>query len=104
LINQIIYAVRSMGVAPIPRNYQLFYEAYIGSNPDLTRDLAALGSRASQDELDELAHRHLGIGQGSVIEDAHVRILGELESVLKLLRQEQNSLESYSKLLGETAQ
>ncbi len=103
LISQIIYAVRSMGVAPIPRNYQLFYEAYIGSNPELTRDLAALGSRATQDELDELAHRHLGVGHEAVIEDAHARILGELESVLKLLRQEQNSLESYSKLLGETA-
>ena len=42
---QITYAMRSMGVAPIPRNYELFYEAYIGSNPALTRDLAALGSQ-----------------------------------------------------------
>ena len=104
LIGQIIYAVRSMGVAPIPRNYQLFYEAYIGSNPDLTRDLAALGSRATQEELDALSHRYLGTGQVAVIEDAHTRILGELDALLKLLRQEQNSLESYGKLLGETAQ
>ncbi|AXV15668.1 GGDEF domain-containing protein [Neorhizobium sp. SOG26] len=104
LVSQIIYAVRSMGLAPIPRNYQLFYEAYIGSNPDLTRDLAALGSRATQEELDELSHRHLGTGQAAVIEDAHSKLLVELDSLLKLLRQEQNSLESYSKLLGETAQ
>ena len=104
LISQIIYAVRSMGVAPIPRNYQLFYEAYIGSNPDLTRDLAALGSRATQEELDELSHRYLGTGQVTVIEDAHTKLIGELDSVLKLLRQEQHSLESYTKLLSETAQ
>ncbi|MGK6314975.1 GGDEF domain-containing protein [Neorhizobium sp. DT-125] len=104
LISQIIYAVRSMGVAPIPRNYQLFYEAYIGSNPDLTRDLAALGNRASQEELDDLSHRYLGTGQVAVVENAHTRLLGELDSLLKLLRQEQNSLESYSRLLGETAQ
>lgn len=104
LISQIIYAVRSMGVAPIPRNYQLFYEAYIGSNPDLTRELAGLGSRATQEELDELSHRYLGTGQAMVIEDAHSKLLVELDSLLKLLRQEQNSLESYSKLLGETAQ
>ncbi|MFB9952617.1 GGDEF domain-containing protein [Rhizobium puerariae] len=104
LISQIIYAVRLMGVAPIPRNYQLFYEAYIGSNPDLTRDLAALGNRANQEELDELSHRHVGTGQATVIENAHTRILGELDSLLKILRQEQNSLQSYSKLLGETAQ
>ncbi|MGO8168878.1 GGDEF domain-containing protein, partial [Rhizobium ruizarguesonis] len=42
---QITYAMRSMGVAPIPRNYQLFYEAHIGSNPALTRELAALGGQ-----------------------------------------------------------
>jgi len=104
LINQIIYAVRSMGIAPIPRNYQLFYEAYLGSNPDLTRDLAALGNSATQEELDDLSHRYLGTGQAAVVENAHTRLLGELDSLLKLLRQEQNSLESYSKLLGETAQ
>ena len=45
----ITYAMRSMGVAPIPRNYELFYEAYIGSNPSLTRELAALGGKATQD-------------------------------------------------------
>ncbi|WJR66724.1 GGDEF domain-containing protein [Neorhizobium sp. CSC1952] len=104
LIGQIIYAVRSMGVAPIPRNYQLFYEAYIGSNPDLTRELAALGSRATQEDLDLLSHRYLGTGQVEVVENAHTKLLGELDSLLKLLRQEQNSLESYSRLLGETAQ
>ena len=55
---QITYAMRSMGVAPIPRNYELFYEAYIGSNPALTRDLAALGSQATQAELDALVDAH----------------------------------------------
>ncbi|KQQ36925.1 MULTISPECIES: GGDEF domain-containing protein [Rhizobium/Agrobacterium group] len=103
LISQVIYAIRAMGVASIPRNYQLFYEAYIGSNPELAQDLAALGSRATQEELDDLSARHLGTGQVDVIEKAHDRILTELDSVLKLLRQEQASLESYSRLLGETA-
>lgn len=103
LISQIIYAVRSMGVAPIPRNYQLFYEAYIGANGTLANDLAALGSRATQEELDELAARHLGAGQTEVIERAHDRLLGELDTVLTLLKQEQASLESYTRLLGETA-
>lgn len=104
LMSQIVYAVRSMGVAPIPRNYQLFYEAYLGSNPEITRELTALGSRASQEELDEISHRFLGTGQAKVVEKAHAKLLGELESLLRLLRQEQNSLESYGKLLGETAE
>lgn len=103
IVGQIVYAVRSMGVAPIPRNYQLFYEAYLGSNPELTQELAALGNRATQEELDRLSEIHLGTGHIAVIERAHVKLLGELDALLKVLRQEQNSLESYNRLLGETA-
>lgn len=99
---QITYAMRTMGVAPIPRNYQLFYEAYIGSNPNLTRELAALGNRATQQELDEIGARYLANNPVGVIENAHMRILTELDSLLRLLKQEQTSLESYNRILGET--
>lgn len=103
LAGQIVYALRSMGVAPIPRNYQLFYEAYIGSNAQLSRDLVALGTRATQEELDHLADEYLGRPQAVVIERAHTRLAMELEGVLRVIRQEQNSLESYNRLLEETA-
>lgn len=99
---QISYAMRTMGVAPIPRNYELFYEAYIGSNPALSRELAALGNHATQDELDEIGRTYFAHSHGDVIENAHSRIAAELDSLLRLLRQEQNSLESYNRLLGET--
>jgi diguanylate cyclase len=99
---QITFAMRSMGVAPIPRNYELFYEAYIGSNPALTRDLAALGNHASQEELDELGTQHYTHSPARIYDDAHRRIAAELEALLRVLRQEQTSLESYNKLLGET--
>ena len=100
---QVTYAMRIMGVSPIPRNYELFYEAYIGSNPKLTRDLAALGSKASQEELDEIGARYFGHHHGAnAIDGAHTRIAGELDGLLRLLKQEQTSLESYNKLLDET--
>ncbi|MCX8999832.1 GGDEF domain-containing protein [Rhizobiaceae bacterium BDR2-2] len=99
---QITYAMRTMGVAPIPRNYQLFYEAYIGSNPTLTRELAALGNRATQRDLDEIGAKYFANNPGGVIEGAHSRILAELDALLKVLKQEQTSLESYNRLLGET--
>ncbi|GMB82245.1 GGDEF domain-containing protein [Shinella zoogloeoides] len=100
---QVTYAMRIMGVSPIPRNYELFYEAYIGSNPKLTRELAALGTKASQEELDEIGARYFGHHHGeTVIDGAHTRIVGELEGLLRLLRQEQTSLESYNRLLDET--
>ena len=98
---QIIYAMRAMGVAPIPRNYELFYEAYIGSNPALTRDLAALGSHATQGEVDTLGSQYFAHST-LIYDDAHSRIISELDGVLKTLRQEQTSLGSYNKLLTET--
>jgi len=102
IAGQITYAMRSMGVAPIPRNYELFYEAYIGSNPVLTRELAALGSRATQEELDLLGSQYFSHNQTVVIETAHTKIISELDGLLRLLKQEQTSLESYNRLLGET--
>ncbi|HSX73843.1 MAG TPA: GGDEF domain-containing protein, partial [Shinella sp.] len=100
---QVTYAMRIMGVSPIPRNYELFYEAYIGSNPKLTRELAALGSKASQEELDEIGGQYFGHHHGATaIDGAHMRIAGELDGLLRLLKQEQTSLESYNRLLDET--
>lgn len=100
---QIAYAMRAMGVSPIPRNYELYYEAYLGSNPQLTKDLAALGSRAAQGELDALgaqyfAHHH-GAGK---IDQAHFRLTSTLDALLTLLKEEQQSLESYTRVLGDT--
>lgn len=100
---QVTYAMRSMGVPPIPRNYELFYEAYIGSNPKLTRELAALGNKATQRELDAIGEQYFGDHhRANLVDGAHTKILAELESLLRLLKQEQTSLESYNKLLGET--
>jgi diguanylate cyclase len=100
---QVTYAMRIMGVAPIPRNYELFYEAYIGSNPKLTRELAGLGSKASQEEIDEIGAQYFGHHHGvTAIDGAHTKIVGELEGLLRLLKKEQTSLESYNKLLDET--
>jgi diguanylate cyclase len=99
---QVTFAMRSMGVAPIPRNYELFYEAYIGSNPALTRELAALGSNATQEELDKVGSQYFTHNAGVVFDDAHSRMIAELDGVLRVLKQEQTSLASYNKLLAET--
>ncbi|MGE6741909.1 GGDEF domain-containing protein [Allorhizobium pseudoryzae] len=103
ITSQIVHAMRAMGASPIPRNYNLFYEAYIGTNPELTRELALLGSHATQEELDSLAATFLGTGQSKAVEKAHAELLGQLDALLKLLQQEQSSLHSYNRLLDETA-
>lgn len=99
---QVTYAMRQMGVSPIPRNYELFYEAYIGSNPKLTKELAALGTRATQEELDAIGAQYFGHQQANVVDSAHSKMLKDLEGLVTLLRQEHTSLESYNKLLGDT--
>ena len=47
-------AMARLGIMPLPRNYELLHEALSGTAPDLTRDLAALGPRPQQGELDAL--------------------------------------------------
>lgn len=45
-------------IAGNPRNFELVHEAFSGGNPDLARELAALGHRPSQAALDQLGLRH----------------------------------------------
>lgn len=98
---QITYAMRIMGVSPMPRNYELFYEAYIGSNPKLTRELALLGNNARQEELDILGAQYFGHHHRSGIEGVHGKLSNALETVLGMLHSEQQSLETYNRILGE---
>ncbi|MBV6650026.1 MAG: GGDEF domain-containing protein, partial [Hoeflea sp.] len=98
----VLATMRRRGIAGLPRNYELVYEALNASNPTLTRQFEALGRNPSQEELDVLGkkvlpHHH----RAAVVEGAHDRISGELDGMLRLLKQEQSSMESYSKLLGE---
>ena len=97
---QVTYAMRIMGIAPLPRNYELYYEAYIGSNPKLTKELAALGSRANQEELDEIGARYFAhVHHAAGIDRAHTHLASELGDLLRLLREEQSALENYNRLL-----
>ncbi|OAP42650.1 diguanylate cyclase [Sinorhizobium glycinis] len=99
---QITHAMRMMGVAPIPRNYELYYEAYLGSNPQLSKDLATLGSRATQEELDAIGARYFShIHHSRGIERAHTTLAAKLAELVTLLRDEQCALENYNKVLDE---
>jgi len=99
----VLATMRKRGISALPRNYELVYEALNSSNAMLAKEFDALGINPGQDELDSVgkkyfSHHH----RTSVVEGAHTKISGELEGMLRLLKQEQSSLESYSKLLGET--
>lgn len=99
----VLATMRSRGISGLPRNYELVYEALNASNQRLTKTFEALGRNPAQGDLDALGKEHFPHHHRTgVVEGAHDKIAGELEGMLRLLKQEQSSLESYSKLLGET--
>jgi hypothetical protein len=67
--SKIIQFMAKMHVAPIPRNYELFYEVLSGHNPEMGRDILALGNAPQQHDLDEIGLKynlpgHCGITAG----------------------------------------
>jgi diguanylate cyclase len=99
----VVHTMRQLGVAGLPRNYELFYEAVTGKRKELTDALSELGGRPSQQELDEVAHRFLTREDPRTVEDAQATISTKLDEILGLLKKERSSMETYGKILGETS-
>jgi len=101
----IVLAMQKMGVAGLPRNYEIFYEALTGSNHELASDLRALGMRPRQEALDGLSMRHFTQNAGSmVVETAHDQIAIKVEEIMVLLGKERVSLEKFGVILDQTSE
>ncbi|MBW3098019.1 GGDEF domain-containing protein [Pseudohoeflea sp. DP4N28-3] len=99
----VLATMRRSNIAGIPRNYELVYEALNASNAQLTREFEALGPTPTQQQLDDLGRKYFAHHyKTTVVDGAHERITEEVQSMLRLLKQEQSSLESYARLLNET--
>ncbi|WP_419910554.1 GGDEF domain-containing protein [Hoeflea sp.] len=100
---KIVTMMSEQGVAGLPRNYELFYEAVTGANQDLTKEVARLSGKTSQEDLDKLGRRYLAHHHGhGVFEEAQTRMATQIKDVLALLREEQTSLLQYGKVLGDS--
>lgn len=100
----VLATMRRRGISGLPRNYELVYEALNASNQSLTKEFESLSRFPGQDELDLLGKKHFPHHhRQTVVEGAHDKMTDEVTAMLRLLKQEQSSLESYSKLLGETS-
>ena len=105
LIARIAYSMRCLGIAGLPRNYELVYEAYAGSNPELTNAFKALGAGVTQTDLDRLGRQYLAHQHGEgIVADAHEKIARNIEECLRLLRREQSKLEHYGRTLGRASE
>lgn len=70
IILKVAQTMSQLGMAALPRNYELVYEALSGRRPQLSRDLAALGGKPHQDTLDELGLRHHVLAHGALAADS----------------------------------
>jgi diguanylate cyclase len=103
IVMTIAAAMREMGVSGLPRNYEIFYEVFTGSNRELQADFFALGNRATQDQLDELARRYFAQSNGfSIVESARIQIEQKLDEIKTILQRERSSLEKYGHILDRT--
>ena len=101
ITNPVTDIMRQRKVPPLPRNYELFYEAVVGSNPKLSAELAALGAQPFQDQLDELFNKYIGqLKRGKQIDVAQDNISTDLAAILGLLAREKDALSEHGSSLG----
>lgn len=97
-------AMYQMGIDGLPRNYELVYEAYSGSNPELTREFVSIGKSKSQRALDELGRKYLPHHH----EETHIartseRMRTQMSTFMSLLEEEKSSLTDYSRIIDEAS-
>ncbi|KGF67661.1 hypothetical protein LL06_20925 [Hoeflea sp. BAL378] len=93
-----------MGIDGLPRNYELVYEAYSGSNPELTKGFVALGKVKTQRALDELGKKYLPHHhEETVAARTNERMRSQMTSFMGLLEEEQSSLSDYSRIIDEAS-
>jgi len=101
----VLARLHQMELEPLPRNYEVIYEALSGSSPALVEAIAALGPTPSQDSFDRMAQTRLGRGREErMIESAHETMSVKLDEILDILKSERNSREKYGEFLGATSQ
>lgn len=100
----IVEAMRRMGVIGLPRNYEIFYEVYTGSNGALVKDFTELRGRPTQAALDALSQKHFAQNnRQSMVESVQEQVCVRAAEILSLLGRERSSLEKFGTILGQTS-
>jgi diguanylate cyclase len=96
--------MRQLGVVGLPRNYEIFYEALSGSNPELSLAVVALSSRPTQEDLDRIGRKFFAQNHGhGIVDQARDVLARELEDIASLLRNEHSHIEKYGRILDQTS-
>jgi diguanylate cyclase len=101
----VVAAMRQLGVIGLPRNYEIFYEALTGSNPELSLEVVSLSNRPSQDDLDRIGRKFFAHHHGhNIVSAARETLAKEFEDLAQILRSERVHLEKYGEVLSRTSQ
>ncbi|CAN0653054.1 diguanylate cyclase [Nitratireductor aquimarinus] len=104
IASTIASSMRRMGVSGLPRNYEIFYEVFTGSNRDLVREFEALNGRPTQEALDKLSLKYFTQNKRqAVVESAQEQIAARAQDILSLLGRERSSLEKFGVILDQTS-
>jgi diguanylate cyclase len=91
-------------IESLPRNYELIFDAYSGSNPDLTREFMAIEGTKTQKALDEIGRRYLPHQhEESVLAKANGTMQSQMFEFLQLIQNEASSLAEFEKAIDEAS-
>ncbi len=97
MLLKVAQTMSKLGVAPLPRNYELFYEALAGHQPALLQDMTALGSGATQAQLDQIGTRHNLVAHSALAaEKARASAAGAVAELAKKLQTNIETKKSFS--------
>lgn len=100
--NPVAEVLRQRKIPPLPRNYELFYEALNGANSRLLADLSGLGLHPNQEALDALYEKHLGpLRRAEALDTVESGLSREIEALLGLLERQKRAAEKHDVSLNQ---
>lgn len=105
LAGTVVAMMRRYGVVGLPRNYEIFYEALSGSNPELSLAVRGLSGRPTQEELDKIGRKFFAQNhEENIVGQARDVLANKLEEIASILRSERSHIEKYGRILDETTE
>lgn len=93
----VIHNMVKNGIATLPRNYELYYNAFSGNYPDLKKKVFLLGQNPSQSDIDEIADQFFPERIGaSVVQKAGNRMGKQVESLQKEVKNQAENLTTFA--------
>ncbi len=101
---RIANAMHKLGVHGSPKNYEIFYDALTGINPELNSEFWALGQNISQDQLDDLRKKYYNQVDGGELSERVIEMLTQnVSETLTVLQDGQDSISAYGRVLDKTS-